>query len=212
MEPVPLAVEGQSLNCWTPREVQYFVFLNEQLIIASLVAQMVKNPPTMQETQVQSLGWEDPWEDPLEKEMANNSSILVWKIPWMEESGGLQSMGLQRVRHDWVTNTFTFHTCKWASPVAQRERIHLQCRRCSPWGHEEADTTEETEHAHTLANVMTPGFCRVWKVTYKSPGKKRSFCRVLRKWFIVGNKVVLPSSLWCYFQLSLYNHNPLGLT
>ena len=50
----------------------------------------------MQETWVQSLGWEDP----LEKEMATHSSILTWKIPWTEESGGLQSMGLQRVRCD----------------------------------------------------------------------------------------------------------------
>ena len=65
-------------------------------IVPSLVAQTVKHLPTMRETQVRSLGWEDP----LEKEMANHSSTLAWKIPWMEECGGLQSMGLQRVRHD----------------------------------------------------------------------------------------------------------------
>ena len=53
----------------------------------------VKNPPVMQETGVRFLGQEDP----LEKEMAIHSSILVWKIPWTEEPGGLQSMGLQRV-------------------------------------------------------------------------------------------------------------------
>ena len=63
---------------------------------SSLVAQMVKHLPTMWETQVQSLGWEDP----LEKEMAPHSSTLAWKIPWTEEPGRLQSMGLQRVRHD----------------------------------------------------------------------------------------------------------------
>ena len=57
---------------------------------------MVKHLFTMQETQVQSLGREDP----LEKEMATHSSTLAWKIPWMEEPGGLQSMGLQRVGHD----------------------------------------------------------------------------------------------------------------
>ena len=60
---------------------------------------MVKNLPAMQETQeiqVQSLGWEDP----LEEEMATHPSILAWKIPRAEEPGGLQSMGLQRVRHD----------------------------------------------------------------------------------------------------------------
>ena len=58
---------------------------------ASLVAQMVKNVPAMQETQVQSLSWEDT----LEKGMATHSSILPWKIPWTEASGGLQSMGSQ---------------------------------------------------------------------------------------------------------------------
>ena len=61
-----------------------------------LVAQTVKNLPAVQETQVQSLGWEDP----LKKEMATHSSILAWKIPWTKEPAGLQSMGLQRVRHD----------------------------------------------------------------------------------------------------------------
>ena len=59
----------------------------------------------MQETKAQPLGWEDP----LEKEMATHSSILAWRIPWTEELGGLQSMELQRVRHDWATNTFTSH-------------------------------------------------------------------------------------------------------
>ena len=63
---------------------------------ASLVAQMVKKLPEMQEAQVRSLGLEDP----LEKEMATHSSILAWRIPWTEEPGRLQSMGLQRVRHN----------------------------------------------------------------------------------------------------------------
>ena len=63
---------------------------------ASLVAQTVKRLPTMQETQVQSLGWEDP----LEKEMATHSNTLAWKIPWVEEHGRLQSMGSLRVGHD----------------------------------------------------------------------------------------------------------------
>ena len=60
------------------------------------MVQMVKNPPAMKETQVLSLGWEDP----LEKGMAIHSSIPAWRIPWTEEPGGLQSMGSQRVRHD----------------------------------------------------------------------------------------------------------------
>ena len=64
--------------------------------MASLVAQMVKNLPAIQETRVQSLGREDP----LEKEMATQSRILAWRIPRTEEPGGLQSMGSQRVRHN----------------------------------------------------------------------------------------------------------------
>ena len=62
----------------------------------SLVAQMTKRLPAVQETWVQCLGQEDL----LEKEMATHSSILAWKIPWMEEPGGLQSMGSQRFGHD----------------------------------------------------------------------------------------------------------------
>ena len=61
-----------------------------------LVAQMVKHLPAVQDTQVRSLGQEDP----LEKEMATHSSILAWEIPQTEETGRLQSTGLQRVRHD----------------------------------------------------------------------------------------------------------------
>ena len=62
----------------------------------SMVAQRIKRLPAMREAQVQSLGGEDP----LEKEMATHSSILAWKIPWMEEPGVLQFMGSQRVGHD----------------------------------------------------------------------------------------------------------------
>ena len=64
------------------------------------MAQRLKHLPATQETWVPSLGWEDP----LEKEMATHSSILVWRIPWTEEPGGLQSMGSQRVRHDRATS------------------------------------------------------------------------------------------------------------
>ena len=66
---------------------------------------MVKRLPTMRETWVPSLGWEDP----LEKEMAIHSSILAWKIPWMEESGWLLSMVSQRVGHDRATSLSTVH-------------------------------------------------------------------------------------------------------
>ena len=65
-------------------------------LTVSLVSQMVKHLPAVEETWVQSLGQEDP----LEKEMATHSNILAWRISWTEEPGRLQSMGLQRVRYD----------------------------------------------------------------------------------------------------------------
>ena len=67
---------------------------------ASLVAQAIKRLPVMRESQVRSLGWEDP----LEKEMAIHSSIPAWRIPWIEEPGRLQSTGSQRVGHDWANS------------------------------------------------------------------------------------------------------------
>ena len=70
------------------------------MVAVSLVAQMVKRLPAMRETRVRSLGWEDL----LEKETATHSSTLAWRIPWTEEPGRLQSMGSQRVGHDWVTS------------------------------------------------------------------------------------------------------------
>ena len=69
----------------------------------SLVAQMVKNLPTIQETQVLSLDQEDA----LEKGMAVHSNILAWRIPWTEEPGKLQTMWSQRIRHNWDSNTTT---------------------------------------------------------------------------------------------------------
>ena len=86
---------------------------------ASLVAQTVKNPLAMWETWVQSLGWADP----LEESMATHTSTFAWRIPWTEDPGGLQSMGSQRVRHNWETK----HTAwseqmlleKWLQWLAQ---------------------------------------------------------------------------------------------
>ena len=86
-------VSSQSCFFWLHR-------VSASLAKNSLVAQMVKHLPSMWETWVQSLGWEDP----LEEEMATHSSIPVWKIPWTKESDRLQSVGSQRVRHHWVTS------------------------------------------------------------------------------------------------------------
>ena len=85
-----------------------------QTVWASLVAQTLKRLPAMRETRVRFLGWEDP----LEKEMGIHSSALAWKIPWTEEPDRLQSMGSQRVGHDWATSlSFFLQTvcmvCSW---------------------------------------------------------------------------------------------------
>ena len=72
------------------------------MVRASFMAQWIKNLPAVQGTQIWYLGGEDS----LQKEMATHSSILAWKISWTEEPGGLQSMGLQKVGHNWVTNTY----------------------------------------------------------------------------------------------------------
>ena len=90
-----------------------------RLVLASLVAQMVKHLPTMQETWVQSLGQEDA----LEKEMATHSSILAWKIPWAEEPGRLQSMGSLRVGH--TTERLHFHFS--LSCIGEGNGNPLQC-------------------------------------------------------------------------------------
>ena len=72
------------------------LFFEAVILVTSLVAQLVKNPPVMWETWARSLGWEDP----LEQGTATHPSMLAWRIPWTEEPGGLWSMGSQRVRHD----------------------------------------------------------------------------------------------------------------
>ena len=92
--------QGLNLGLLHCRQILYNLSFTT---LASMVAQTVKNLPAMPETQIQSLGWEAP----LEKEMATHSSILVQKIPWTEEPGGLPSMGLQRVRYEWETNINT---------------------------------------------------------------------------------------------------------
>ena len=84
------------MDSWVGRSSGEGIGYPLQCFWASLVAQLVKNLPAMQETWVLSLGWEDP----LEKEMAAHSSTLAWKIPWTADPGRLQSMGSQRGGHD----------------------------------------------------------------------------------------------------------------
>ena len=88
---------------------------------APLGAQMVKNRPAMWEAWVWSLGGEDP----LEKGTATHSGILTWRIPWIEEPGGLQSMRPQRFGHDWATCTFTFVILN-SQMYAEKGSLHME--------------------------------------------------------------------------------------
>ena len=92
---------------------------------ASLIAQSVKNLPAVQETGVRSLGWEDP----LEKEMTIHSSIGAWKISWIDEPGGLQSMGSQRVGHDWANTLLKGSVIFWARGKGTTEEDRVRKRQ-----------------------------------------------------------------------------------
>ena len=84
---------------------------------------MVKRLPAMWEAQVQSLGREDP----LEKGMAIHSSTIAWRIPWTEEPGRLQSMGSQRVGHDWATSLIALFIIYWLFFISSRSLLNLSC-------------------------------------------------------------------------------------
>ena len=111
--------------------------------LGSLVAQMVKNLPVMRKTGVRSLDWEDP----LEKGMATHSSILAWRIPWKEEPGRLQSMGSQRVGHDFI---FTFHQCFRRGIGTLRGKLKEVSRKKEPYNMAEPDYTVQHSHAGIL--------------------------------------------------------------
>ena len=117
-----------------------------------------KESAWMWETQVWSLGWEDqmPWR----RKWQPTPSILAWRISWTEEPGQLQSMGLQRVRHDWATNTHT-HTRSGESH-GQRSLDSY-----SPWGCKESDMTEQLTHTHTYTHVH---MCAIYFYVISAPG------------------------------------------
>ena len=123
----------------------------------------------MQETWVKSLGWEDP----LEEAMTTHSSILARKTPWTEEPGGLQSMGSQRVRHNWTTehachdNKMLYVIPRVTAPWRREWQLttvllpgesHAQRSRAgySPWGHKELDTAEQLILTHRVTTRKIP--------------------------------------------------------
>ena len=114
---------------------------------ASLLAQTVKNPPAKWETWVRSLGWEDS----LEEGMATHSSVLAWRIPRTEEPGRLQSMGSQRVRHNWATQHSTVRICQ--SPIPNFIPLHP-----------------------TQACGFSSSHVWIWELDYKESGVPKNWC------------------------------------
>ena len=107
---------------------------------ASLVAQMVKNLPAVQETWLWSLRQEAS----MEKGMATHSSILTWRIPWTEEADRLESVELQRIRHDWVSNVFTFSMSLKEAEI--RTQIHTEASHMK--------TLKEDGHLQTKGELL----------------------------------------------------------
>ena len=135
------------------------------LLWASLVAQVVKNPPTVQEIWV----WFLDREDPLEKGMVTHSSVLTWRIPRIVESGGLQSMGSQRVGHDWAINMLLYWTvnfsadfyCQIPSSVQFRSVAQSCPTLCNPMNHSTpglpVHLLEFTQtHVHRVGDAIQP--------------------------------------------------------
>ena len=152
---------------WKVEGSKWGLYFHTMFIWASLVAQVVKNPPAMQETQVRSLGQGEL----LEKGMATHFSILAWRIPWTEEPGGLQSIESQRVRHNWSES---MHTCI----------VDLQCsvNFCySPWDHKESDTTETNSFTFSFHGSHYERAHLSWDIQYDSTMAKTARARTEEK-------------------------------
>ena len=123
---------------------------------------------SIRETQVQSLGWEDP----LEKGKATHSSILAWWIPWTEESGGLQSMGSQRVRHDWVArpthSAMTGVLIRKGEMGGDMRRGHVSWRQRQGWCRYKPSNTKEATRGWTRQKGILPS--SLWgRITLLTP-------------------------------------------
>ena len=120
---------------------------------ASLVAQLVKNLPAIRETWVRFLGWEDP----LEKGKATHSSILAWRIPWI-----VQSTGLKRVRHDWVTFTSSSVENSMEFPLKTNNRATIWS--CNPTaGHISGEKHNSKRYLHPVFIPVLFTLAKIWK-------------------------------------------------
>ena len=159
-------------NCFQ-RELCSHALQDSWRHVWSLVVQMVKNIPAMQETKLWPLGREDP----LEKGMATHSGILAWRIPWTEEPGGLWFMGSQRVRHNWVTKIFIL-ICRWDFNM-EWVLVLTECYSMSTTKKKKVDSTGLRTFVPGCAQIPCLvlnevfaeriGFSRRWTPTTRSP-------------------------------------------
>ena len=135
-------------------------------VYLSLVAQIVKSLPAMQETLVQSLGQEDP----LQEGMAIHCSILAWRISWIEKSGGLQSMEWQRVRHDWATNTLTEQNVSHVNVFSSVQSLSHVRLFATPW---------TAAHHTSLSITNSQSFLKLLSIESVMPSNHLILCRPL---------------------------------
>ena len=163
--------QSYSWDLWSVNRPFTHIFIYRNIFWASLVAQRLKRLPGMRETWVWSLSWEDP----LEKEMATHSSTLAWRIPWMEEPGRLQSMGLQRVGHDWATSLSLsiYNTYIWTVTVATK--LKHTCSYDKPRAYLKADITLPTK-VHSQTYGFSCCHVQVWELDHKEGWVLKSWC------------------------------------
>ena len=146
------------------------------IVDSSLVSQTVKSLPAMEETWARSLGLKDP----PEKEMATHSSILAWKIPWMEEPGRPQPMGSQWVGHNWATNTLTLKKAGISiSDLGQSSVLNLMVQLC-------VDPVSGLLNINLFpllqSGQLISGICLSNRKTYFGPHSVQS-CSLLQDWY-----------------------------
>ena len=160
------------------------------------IAKMVKNLSVVPETRVKSLDWEVP----LEKGMAIHSSILAWRILWTEKPGWLQSVGLQRVRHDWVTNTHT-QSCPTLCDSMDHSMtgfpVHHQILKLAQ------------AHVHQVSDAIQPSHPLFSPCPQSFPASG-SF--QISQFFASGGKSIRVSALPSVLPMNIQDWFPLGLT
>ena len=179
--------------------------------MTSLVAQRLKRLPAMQETWVQSLGREDA----LEKEIATQSSILAWRIPWTEEPGELQSMGLQRVGH-WVTNAFTAFHSHFLEGRSMEVGKGCRRRELEAWSTYFSYLTIGADHYSLVRFCLGPGKWLL-RAGESAPAACPSWPWISRD--LEGRTSLCPSVAWCdeapillcgpYRPPETWSHQPL---